>query len=743
MKLLTSAAADERMEALRTLALAPLAQPEKADVLLHGLSDRDAAVRAEAAGLLTALGADPDISAAIIALNHDDPSRRQVGVDRLIKLLKQPLSEMDVGAVAVCVIAMLKSAERGEDLKGLTPHLLDVLAGCAAAVGRNPERLAEVIRILMNLVASTAKRGMASRDVDALLSPAYRLMSALATAVPQTLLPVLEAERKRSSDALSESLLLQTMLDLIPIGSPEEDEFIETAAAFLARDTEEGRDSRAIGVRMVRRGEKSLVALCQHFERATPGGQKYLLLLLDDICRMHTISPPAIERAGAVLLHTIEAGGKGIRMSAMECRFACDANISEELRGKLSRVFLECINDFTFNFDVEKIESTISRMGLAALAPLLERLSGERSPEERVRAVRLLGELSLNMRAPRGQLSRLQEGITDMLRQLQAISLDPLFAARGELLCALGKVVSSPAASKEADAVITRTLLDAARGDDARVVPQALEGLSYVAGSRRAQPDMIHATSELLRHVLEGLVLDITSDERRVDGETVLEITGGEKYTNVLPVLIAGMTRIACSSSCPPVIMRDLAQTLIGRWKKIGAGELIWGPSNTLLLIEGLKNLGCHKSFPPELRLEILRSFAPKHVQTRIMHALTEILASDDTAATAVGAVTIGYAILGRRGKDSQFSAEDREDILRALARILGRATLGGPALEQQQKSTSLRRMILEEIFKGLKDMVPGSFEALVSLRENPKIPKELRVDIERRLREYSSLATR
>jgi len=737
LKLTTSGDAAERMEALRTLALAPLSTPEKLDALLQGLSDREASVRAEAAGLLIGVGADKDIAEALAGLNNADAARRQTAADRLLVLLKPAKSDLEIGSVAVCALSMLKL----QFDPALTGRLLDLLRACAPAVGRNPERLAEVVRIVCGLIAKGTNENGTAAQTEALHSPAHRLMTAFGAVVPELLQPALQSELARSSDLVTEGFLLQSLIDLPPAGDEDERKLLQQCVNCIGRDMEEGRDSRALGVRMVRRGEKALLAMCEGFNAAHMGAQKYFLILFDDIYRQSKISPEGLERAAKVVLHSIETGSKGLRMSAMECRFITDLEVSEDTRKALAKSFLDCIDDFIFKTDIEKIESTLARLGLPAVDPLLDRIAPERSPEERIRAVRLLGEWSLNVKAPRGQIARLQQSVTDVLRKLQSLSLETAFPDRGELLCALGKLVSSPAASKDADAIITRTLLDAARGDDSNIVPRALEGLTYVAASRRAQADMIHATSEMLRHVLNEMVLDIGTDTKNVDGETVIEIKGGEKYTSFLPILLKGMSRVACSSSCPPQIMKDLGSELLTRWKKICRGELIWGPANAMLLVQALKELGCHKAFPPELRLEILKSFAPKHVQTPIMHAISEILAADDTQTTAVGAVTLGYAILGRRGKDGQFGTEDRADILRALTRIVGRRTLGGIGAEAQQKAGSFRIIVVEELFKGLKDMLGGSYEALVVLRESPHFPADLRENIARRLKEYQTLA--
>src|SRR6185503_3644629 len=118
------------------------------------------------------------VADALSALNHSDSARRNAAIDRLLKLTGKETHDIDVGAVAVCVITTLKT----ETDEKLMARLLDVLKACAPALGRNPARLAEVVRILLNMVSTAAKHGSSSRELEQVLGPAHRLLSALGSA---------------------------------------------------------------------------------------------------------------------------------------------------------------------------------------------------------------------------------------------------------------------------------------------------------------------------------------------------------------------------------------------------------------------------------------------------------------------------------------------------------------------------------------------------------------------------------
>jgi hypothetical protein len=351
----------------------------------------------------------------------------------------------------------------------------------------------------------------------------------------------------------------------------------------------------------------------------------------------------------------------------------------------------------------------------------------------------LLGEWSLNVRAPKGQLPRLQETVTDVLRRLEMLNTETSFPGRGELFSALGKLTACPAVTRDTDAIIIRTLLEHAQGRDAKLTPRALEGLCYIASARRAQPEFIQMVAGLLKGVLEQNVPDLETSQKQINGDMVIEITGGEAYTSALPIVLNGIGRIASSPTCPTPVVRDLATLLAAKLKLAHAGKLIWGPGNTLLLINTLKTIALQKSIFSDLRMEIVRVLATKYFQMPNLAALTEILAADDTGYSAASALTIGYGILDLRHKDGAFPMDDREEILRGLARLAGRKHLGTQQVDSQQKAAAFRRVVAEELLRAVKDRVPGSFEALSQLKSSDKIPDDARRFIESEMNSFGA----
>jgi len=734
LKLATSANANERIEALRVIAFAPLSDAEKAEALLQGLSDLDASVRAEAALLLPGLGVSADAAAALADLNRGDSAKRLAAADRLDKLGAEISNELEEGAVIVCAMSALKTNQDS----ALQARLLALLHTRAGTLGRNPLRLGELLRAIVAIVAAAAKYGSTSRELDELSSPALKLVKELGRRFPEDMRPILWAELDRAPEFVSEAFMLIALFDLIPGGHADELLLLERAADYLARDTEEGRDSRAIGALMSRRGNSALAQLCAAFSDPSsgPGAKKHLLLLLDEMCRKTETTADDFARAAGVALTAMEEGSKALRMAAMECRFVSDARVPPAKRMQLAEAFLDSTSDFSFPFDIDKAESAVSRMGAPAVEPLLKRLGKERAPNERVRAARLLGELALNAKAEPGGFHALQAALTEALRRLEAASLEADFPERGEVLSALGKIISSPAASLEANEVVTRTLLDSARSSDPKIAARALEGAAYLAASRRASATLIAEVEKLLNEALEAPEPEqLESRSQSAAGETVFEILGGERYAIALPIVLHGLEHVALAPNSQAATTRRIGAMLLERWKELCRGVRIWGPANTYQVVQALRGIALSERCGPELRLEIVKGLLARHSQRPALHALTEILAHDDGPELSGVALDAGFAILARHDSEGRFDEVDRADILKALARLAQRKFLSAPSAETAQTPETFRRTVVNELLKGLKDNVAGAHQTLRELEKNEALPKALRDEIERRMK--------
>jgi hypothetical protein len=187
-------------------------------------------------------------------------------------------------------------------------------------------------------------------------------------------------------------------------------------------------------------------------------------------------------------------------------------------------------------------------------------------------------------------------------------------------------------------------------------------------------------------------------------------------------------------------LARRVLTAMINRWRELVSGRRLWGPAAAATMIEGLRDLARSPSAGPSERLAVIRALGLRLADPPAMRAISEVLAADDSSRElAAPAASAALALLNLRGRNGRFPAEDRPEILAALARILGRSALetGTP------RSARLRERMVAELLEGLKDEVPGVFETLGALAGSAALPEALRKEIVERLAARRALVPR
>ncbi len=736
MKLVTSVEKKDRIEALRLLAYAPLSLHEKADVIFRALEDRDTDVRAEGTELLFTLGVTDELTAGMRALSEGSEEVRSRAADRLVRDLAGDVPVLARAAIAVCAIAALKSEAPGP----LAARLVDVLHGSAAALTGAPLRIAELLRVTLGLLATALGPGAAPR-ANRVCLPLMRLYRGLCRDAAALVLPLFREEREKCTDRGVEAFLLQILLDSTPAGDPGEMELIRICANFVAHDTDDGRDSRGIGSALAARGERAVAPLVETYEGATVSGQRYLVRLVDDLVRYRETSDESKARAAAMVLRAAEASYRPLRLTALGCRGIAHESVPDETRRKLAEAYLSSVGELAFTPDREIAEDTVAFLGVPAIGPLVARLAKERPPDQRVQAARILGRLALALKPAAGRMAETQAAVTDLLRCLQPLALDASFPSRRELLTAMGKLVASPAASKEAGEVITRHLMDDAKSGDPKRRQDAIEGLSWLASSRRAQVDLVVQAVDLLKASVQEVERELSLDLVESVSGKMLQIPDDKGLMEFLPVALAGLSRIACSRSCPNHLRRDVVLFLVERWQGVVRGTAVWGPTNAGSLVQALREIGGRDGLPDELRMEILKALAPRLMFIPVLPAVGAILAASDGPGTAPAALTVGLKIVASRGPGGHYEADDRPHIARALSQIASRRHLGAPDRESQQKVRGFRAEVVEDLMRWAQDLQAGAHEGLVLIRDAKVLEPEAQATLEKRLSEMYALA--
>ncbi|HOX06278.1 MAG TPA: hypothetical protein PK280_07745 [Planctomycetota bacterium] len=730
---LTSARTEEAVSALRRLACAPIPTESRGDIFIRALAVPEAAVRAEAARLLAGLGLGADVCAALGALASGDDGEKRLAIDRLERLLASrgaaPTTGTDMEMIAALV--GMSAALTGERRSALRARMLSALAGAAGVLVLFPERVAEAVRQSLELLSADQQSGSASARV---------LFAALGERAPELLCRQLRTELDRAADGRTRSFLLAELAALrrsAPGVISAEELAGLLAAGIRGRNPGEFEQQMLGGELFSLPGGAAAEAIISEFGGAEIPARRYFLRLLADLCRFRDVPPESVERAGRVFLDSLKGGSKELRLGVLETMLAADPRLSDGLRGELAAAYLESFGDLSFRTDVELAESTVARMGRPALPLLLDRLAPAWPAAERSRACRMIGGIGRSLATAGKRDASLAAGLLDAERQMLDLATGE-FPDRRELALAIAKIAGALGSDRAA--------LEASwRRVETMDIPASarMEAWSYLAAGAAATREMAEEAARALLEALSarepeslGRAVEVGSGSGRM-----LELSGeASEFVNSLPAVVRSLVRVALAPAAGPHLGRRVLVAMVNRWKELAGGRRIWGPAAATSMVEGLRDLATSPLANAGDRLGVIRALGLKLSDPPAMKAISEILAADDSSPDlAAPASSAALALLALRDKHGRLPAEDRAEILAALARILGRKVLETAT----PRSARLRERIAAELFEGLNDEVHGVGDALATLAANPALPEGLRKEIGERLAARRALITR
>jgi hypothetical protein len=732
---LTSARREEKIEALRRLAYSPLDLDAKAEIFLGRLADPDAELRVEAAQLLRMLGLDPEVADSVRELERGDEPQKLFAIDRLGRRMLRG-GALDVAASLIAFIWRL----REEDSGAVRRQLIERLEEAAPVISRAPERAEELVRLLVTLFAT---------DPMGVAGPGRRLVRRLGEELP-FLREALWSEYEGTGNRHVRVFVLQ-LLTGFP-GSGEDGRLPAAMAEEIARADEREVGFRLLGDALGELVDVGVKALVEVFPKARLPQQKYIVRLLGDICRFKEVSKETKEEVAALFLGLLSGHPREVQLSVLRTQIPADRDLSDKTRSSLAEAFVTNAHMYGFPADIENCEHTISRAGLAAVGPLVERLGPHSAPAERTRAARILGDLAREegeigaaQRAAGGAADRytggeLREALLGLLRTLQRWSLEPKFPDRTALFTAMGKVASTPVIPADVVELVARNLIERRQKED--LGHHVLEALGYIAASPHVSPERATGIKGLFQEQLAAELPELSTEEGEEDGIAVFRI-GDEAtfYTEAVPAAVRGLAHLALGRKTSPVRTAEVVDFLLDRWEKVARSELDWGPPGAGALIDALKRIASTPRVDVRHKVKIVRALARRVSHLSAMEALGEVFASEDKSLDLGRlAAAVGVGLLRRRrlsgGQRGEFPEDERETALRVLGRIASRTVLDVTT----EFTKRLREDVVEELFAGLRDGVDGAYEALARMRVKEKLPERLREEISKRLSAYESL---
>jgi hypothetical protein len=714
--LVTSADSEAKIEALRLLCYSPIDPEEKNEALVQGLQDVTPTVRVEAATMTTVAGLDAGAVENLRSLAGGDEQNRVFAAERLGVYARE-------GKVPVAMFAVtgLVASLRHDDSAAVRRACLKSLEDSAAFLAANERRASELIKML--LVHLT-------RDYVALSYPARRLLVRMSEFLPVVVSQALWEEVGATPDRRIRVLLLTILGDIKGVDTKR---LAKVMAEESARPEERGADFRSFATYMHALGADAAKALVEIYPVSDRSQRKYLVRLIDDICRYGKVEPAGKEEVAMLFKRYLSGANRDLRVTIMTAHIASDRELSDDTRRELARLFLENIHDVRMPTDIDNVEYTVSKMGMAATEPLVERLS-ERYPDgERIRAARLLGDLGRNEGYILGD--KAAPALGELLRSLEKRRIDG-FPEPGVILVSEGKIVSSPPVETRAADIVARSVMEQFEkvGPDAYVY----EALGWAASSSKVNQTFIKKALKALCDMLDSPEAEI-APESRLEGDIKVFEIGKEAgfYTDLLPAAMKGLEVVYIGHRRSASLRKTIVGFLLRKWQEVTGGKRFWGPGNVTDMVDVLKRIAAHPSTDTDARVSVLKMLGRKLYSIPVMLAVGDILAADDSPGDMGKlASAVAVTLLKLRDTEGRFSEEERAEVLEVLGKIVRRRNLDVTTAGTEK----LRYTIIESLFSGLRDGVASCYDALSPLRTADFIPDDLKHAIGERLTDYESI---
>jgi hypothetical protein len=705
LTILTGVDPRAKVEALRKLVFAPVPQNDKGLLFLRAVSDDSAEVRAEAAAGLRSMGLDAGTAAAVKALSDGSATERAAAINALAR------RGSDAGdAERAVVIATLAADLRGQQDPALAEKTLQSLGSIAGQLVRNPDFAAAVFRIAIKRLYA-GPPPVADAAVDFLV--------ALGAADPGLAAKLAWAEYESAPDRKAKSQLLQALARTPQAAGAER--LARAGAELISGWSDSDFDCHRAASAMSRLGEAAVTALLEAVPAAPQEQKPFMIRLCDQICDRAETPEVAAEQFARALVELLKTARKPVRMAALESRSVRRA--TPATRASLSREVITAAHDYKLEEIVHLSEAMLRRLGSAAVSEAGRSLKSSPYKVEREIACRALDTILVDDPS-------LSKEAGDLLRVMLDLMKDGRFPNDALLASTLGRVAAlsgAPAPAVRGTAVELKTLIKERPGRF-----DLLDAYSWAASSRHVDGEQKMSAGLMLLGLLDSRMPEkFVKEDWTHDGLQLTIDRSSSAHTVLIPILVAGLARIALSGAGTDGFLEKITQGLLAQWRKVTVMEVVWSPGNVAELAAGLGRIACRRETPLYLRLDVIDALRARIVHTPVARALGEALALEESSKRMDGlsaAVATEVAELAVH-RDFQ-EPEDRGALLSALGRIALRKNVSG----ELTKGEELRRKIVELLFDGLRDGIAGTREALAKIAGGAHVPKALKTQVEQRL---------
>jgi len=690
----TSADPNEKVTAIRRLALSPASEREKLALFAFALTDRDARVRSEAADALTGLGLAPEVAEDARSLAEGNERQKRFAAERIGSRIESA-ADAEMG-VLLRIIAGTLRYEPSLEVRRL---LIRAVEGACRAVAEESRSTRDLVRVLLAQL----------RDAIEELGPEVRrVLLILGRFNPADVYRFLQEELASIADAPMRRLLVAVAGDLASTEA-ERAETCAQAIAELSASQDPAVECLQLCNMLSRVGEPAVEAIAGRLVEAPEAAQDAFVRLLDVIATRPRAAKATKAKIGRLLLEALRRGQRAARLAVAHATATADPAIPASTRRGVAKELLDCLQEYTNPGIIDAIETTVVKLGAPALSPVLDALTRAERRRQRLSAARILGSLVPKLE------KRHARTVGRAIRKTLGL-LDTDFPERAALLRALGQMCAGPAADEATVAGVADALR--ARILDKTLTHAALDGLGHLCLSPCAAPTLKVDLVSFFGQLLERELPDIEAKSRTDKDEIVYEL-GSEvtAYTEMVPSLIAGLQNICITS---PGVVRDQAlDCLLRTWRSIADQKLQLGPGNTEQLLNALHAVGTLPDIEPARREVIADAAALRRDFLPTYRVLAELIVAAGDA-MAPRAAALARELLRREAADKQLTESEHILILQTLVRLATAAPLG-------RSANRLRERIVGVVLDADKRELEEARKLLSLLHDSPSIPGRLK----------------
>lgn len=716
LKLMAVAGADVpgRRSAIRQLALSPAKPREKVAIFVNLLSDSEPGIRAEAVAALEMLGLQAPLAQTLRELAEGQPQPRLLAARRLVQFLQygNPLEGY------VIVRSLIGTLNREQEVAARAA-MVDAFAAAAPILAIHPAECQEVLRLLVQQLREHPE-GL-RREVDRAL---HALAEPMAEFIVRELWQQAQAESEQKARVHIFGFLCQQ-----PLPDDIQPAVVERTARQLGDLHSNDEQALRLGNLLVRHGDLAAQALLDTFPAIHPVQRTFFVELLDRITTEpgRGASHHTKKQVGALFLKLLQAAEATVRLAILEGNLCSDPELDPEIRRQLIPELFANLQNFHHPRTRALVETTVARMGLPVVQPLVEIIRSGTRWQERQVALHLLGKVFAQIKEGSPEVA---EGSATAIAICKNIAETERVEIAAAALDALGDLCSSAPIPGETLGSASRWLRSSLR--QARRPFELLRALGKICTNPGTPLGDRLDTVNLFLQLFRSDLPEVSARASESRSEVVFEL-GHEilAYTEMLPTLLQGFQAIALASDIPISLRDRIIEALCLKWRALLDGGEIWGPANATYLLETLRNIGIAKTCSPDQRQRVWRALATEAQNPSVVAALGEICfcAPDDPLLGPLSArfleSALTYWIDGER-----MERAETPRLLRSFANMISLPALG----DDPGRAGRLRAGVLVLLYDALREKVKGMDDVLRSLAAAPGLPPEMRAEISDRL---------